>query len=141
MSFSAHDGLGMHWLIKAGIHITWITGRGCKGTAARAAELGIDELHMRVHDKERVLREVQERLGIGVEETAALGDDVPDLALAARATFFAAPANAKPVVRERAALVLTKHGGDGAVRELAERILAAQGRLAEILGRSGSGSA
>lgn len=140
VSFSAYDGLGMRWLLEAGLRITWITGRGCKATAARAAELGIDELHMRVRDKESVLREVQERLGIGVEATAALGDDLPDLALAERAALFAAPANAVPRVKEHAALVLEQRGGEGAVRELAERILAAQGRLEEILARSGSGA-
>ena len=96
--------------------------------AKRAEELGIRELHLAAGPKAEVLREIQERLSIGVDQTASMGDDLPDLGLAARSVFFAAPANARPEVRAAADLITLAAGGAGAVRELVEAILGAQGR-------------
>lgn len=127
-SFDVQDGIALRWLSKDGIKIAWITGRGCPVTAHRARELRIDVLEMQVESKNEMLRMVQERLRIGVDETIAMGDDLPDLGLRARATWFAAPANARIEVKERADLVLARSGGDGAVRELAEILLRARGR-------------
>lgn len=135
VAFDVHDGLGLAWLRRAGIALAWISGRGCPAVERRARELGVAELHLRVGDKERVLADVQAKLGVSVAETVAMGDDVPDLALAERAALFVAPANARAEVRARAGLVTRAAGGRGAVRELAERILAAQGRLPRELDR------
>jgi 3-deoxy-D-manno-octulosonate 8-phosphate phosphatase (KDO 8-P phosphatase) len=125
-SFDVHDGQGLTWLARAEVQVAWITGRGCEATERRAAELGVRELHLGASPKVEVLRKVQERLGIPPEETAAMGDDLPDLGLRERAAFFAAPANARPEVREVADLVARARGGEGAVRELAEAILRAK---------------
>ncbi len=127
-AFCAHDGQGLEWLRRAGIPTAWISGRGSKATERRARELGVEELHLEcAGPKDAVLRSLQERLGVPVEETAAMGDDLPDLALAERAAFFAAPANARPELLARADLVTRAFGGRGAVRELAELLLRAQG--------------
>ena len=125
--FSVYDGQGLVWLVREGIEIAWISGRGSRATQARARELGVRELHLQVAKKDEALAEIQERLGITVAETAAMGDDLADLALAARAGFFAAPANARAELRARADLVTRARGGEGAVRELAEAILRARG--------------
>lgn len=130
-SFDVQDGIALRWLSKSGFKIAWITGRGCAVTAHRAAELKIDALEMQVESKREVLARVQERFGIGIEETIAMGDDLPDLGLRARAGFFVAPANARPEVRDQSDLVLARSGGDGAVRELAEILLRARGRWQE----------
>lgn len=132
--FDVQDGLGLKLLQKEGVTLCWITGRGCPATSARAKELGVTELFVRAGPKDVVLRSVQQRLGIAADETVAMGDDLPDLAMARAADVFAAPANARPDVRERAALVTRASGGRGAVRELAEAILRAKGRWDEILG-------
>lgn len=124
VQFDVKDGLGLVLLRSAGLHIAWITGRGCEATRKRAAELGIEELHMRSGPKAAVLAEVQERLGLSQDETLAMGDDLPDLELAARAGLFAAPADAVPTLRARAELVTGACAGRGAVRELADLILA-----------------
>jgi 3-deoxy-D-manno-octulosonate 8-phosphate phosphatase (KDO 8-P phosphatase) len=124
--FHVRDGQGLVLLARAGVHLTWITGRGCRATERRAEELGVKELHTGVRDKASVLRGVQQRLGVGPRETIAMGDDLPDLALAECATLFAAPADAAAEVRERAGLVTQARGGCGAVRELCDAILAAQ---------------
>lgn len=130
-SFDVQDGIALRWLSKAGIKIAWITGRGCAVTEHRARELKIDALVMQVESKRETLAKLQERMQIGVEETVAMGDDLPDLGMRARAGFFAAPANARPEVRDRSDLVLSRSGGAGAVRELAEILLRARGRFQE----------
>jgi len=132
-SFCVYDGQGLKFLRAEGVTVCLITGRGSPATRVRAAELGITELFTQVVSKEEVLRSVQERLGIGVEETVAMGDDLPDLALARAAAVFAAPENARVEVRRRADLVTRAAGGRGAVRELCEEILRAKGRWDAIL--------
>ena len=126
-AFHVQDGIAIGWLRASGIVVAWISGRGCAGTEHRARELAVEELHLRVASKRATLREIQERLGIGSDETVAMGDDLPDLGLRAEAAFFAAPANAVVEVKERAHLVTRAGGGAGAVRELAERVLRARG--------------
>jgi len=137
-AFHVQDGQALVWLQRAGVAVAWISGRGSAPTRRRAEELGVAELHLRAGPKDGVLAGIQARLGIAVEHTAAMGDDLPDLALQRRAAFFAAPADARPEVRSAADLVTSARGGRGAVRELAEAILAAQGRWPEIAG-SGEG--
>lgn len=127
-SFDVQDGIALRWLAKSGFKIAWITGRGCAVTAHRARELKIDVLEMQVESKRDVLQSVQERLRVSVDETIAMGDDLPDLGMRVRAGWFVAPANARVEVKERADLVLARSGGDGAVRELAEILLRARGR-------------
>jgi 3-deoxy-D-manno-octulosonate 8-phosphate phosphatase (KDO 8-P phosphatase) len=131
--FHVQDGLALRWLAREGVAIAWITGRGCMANIQRARELEIDELCERVEDKGAALREIQTRRSIAIEETVAMGDDLPDLALRAASGFFAAPANAAAEVRMHADLVTRASGGAGAVRELVEAILRAKGRWQAIL--------
>jgi 3-deoxy-D-manno-octulosonate 8-phosphate phosphatase (KDO 8-P phosphatase) len=131
--FCIRDGQGLAWLRETGIVLAWITGRGCEATHRRAADCGVAHLFTHSGPKGPVLERLQEELGITASETVAMGDDLPDLALAERAAFFAAPADAREELRRRADLVCASRGGDGAVRELAERILRARGRWAAIL--------
>jgi len=125
--FDVHDGLGLVWLREAGVTVAWVSGRGSRAVERRAKELGIRELHLGVKDKLRALQELQRRLDIAPEQTVAMGDDFPDLVMASRAALFVAPANARAEIRARARLVTSAAGGAGAVRELAERMLAARG--------------
>jgi len=137
VTFHVHDGQGLAWLLKAGLELAWITGRGSRAVETRARELGIVHLFQRVGDKAECLRTLQERLDIAPDHTLAMGDDLADLALARRAALFVAPANARPEVRERAQLVTAAGGGAGAVRELAERVLKARGLWAACLAGPG----
>jgi len=125
-SFCVQDGQGLVWLARAGVTVAWITGRGSAPTKRRAGELGVTEVHMQAGPKDLVLAEIQERLQIPPAETVAMGDDLPDLGLAARAAVFVAPANARADIRERADLVTAASGGAGAVRELVEQMLVAR---------------
>lgn len=136
-SFCVQDGQGLVLLKREGIAVTWITGRGCDATRRRAHELGIEELHVGAGKKRDVLAGVQERLSIAPAETAAMGDDLPDLGLAAGAGVFVAPANGRPEIIERADHVTTASGGRGAVRELVELLLRARGRWQAIVDAAG----
>ena len=126
-SFCVKDGQGLSWLSRSGVICAWVTGRKVWATKVRARELGVTELHMGVKDKAEVLKSIQARLGISPDETIAVGDDLPDLALGRRAALLACPADAVQEVRARAGWISTRKGGQGAVRELAEEILRAKG--------------
>jgi len=128
-SFDVKDGLGLNLVRRAGITLAWITGRGCEATRRRAEELGVEELHMRAFGgKFTVLREIQARLGIAPEETVAVGDDLHDLPMGKAAAVFSCPSDAHSEVKARADWVMLRPGGRGAVRELCDAILVAQGK-------------
>lgn len=132
-AFDVRDGQGLVWLIRSEIEVVWITGRGCRATMRRAGELGVREVVSRSGPKREKLAEVQERLGIGPEETVAMGDDLPDLAMQHVAGFFCAPADARPEVRAAADWVTPSAAGRGAARDLCEVILRARGRWQSIV--------
>ena len=127
--FDVKDGLGLNLVRGAGITVAWITGRGCDATRRRADDLGVEELHMRVRGgKLAKLVEIQTRLGISAEETIAVGDDLPDLPMREAAAVFACPSDAHDSVLRRADWISSRPGGRGAVRELCDRLLVAQGQ-------------
>jgi len=134
--FHVQDGIAIEWLLQHGLAVVWISGRGSRATEVRAKELGVSELHTRVKDKRLCLEGVQRRRSIDVDETIVMGDDLPDLALLSACALFAAPRNAVAEVRARAGLVTRASGGAGAVRELAQAILAARGDWGAIVARS-----
>ena len=125
--FCVRDGLGLVLLARAGVTVAWITGRGCAATERRARELGVDRLVAHAGPKDEALAALQAELGVPPARTVAMGDDLPDLPLFARAGFTACPADAAAEVRAAADLVATARGGHGAVRELAEARLRARG--------------
>ena len=88
--------------------------------------------------KERVLASVQERLSILPEHTLAMGDDLIDLGMFARAAVRVAPANARAEIRARADFVTLSSGGLGAVREMAERVLRARGAWDDLVASAGA---
>ncbi|MBI5363522.1 MAG: HAD hydrolase family protein [Planctomycetes bacterium] len=133
MHFHVQDGLALRWLKKEGLRVVWITGRGCAATRARAKELEADELVERSAHKGTDLRALQQRFGVARENTLAMGDDLPDLALRGDCALFAAPANACDDVKERADHVTRAIGGHGAVREVCEALLRARGRWSAIV--------
>lgn len=133
--FCVRDGQGLVWLREAGVQLAWITGRGSKPTERRAQELGVAAFRPRSGPKHEVLAALQKELGVAPDATLAMGDDLPDLALARRAAFFAAPADARPEVRLRADWVAPTRAGDGAVRALCELVLRARGQWEALVAR------
>jgi 3-deoxy-D-manno-octulosonate 8-phosphate phosphatase (KDO 8-P phosphatase) len=130
--FEIQDGLGIRLLKEAGITCAIVTGRESHSVRLRAAELGITECHQDpTAAKLRIVSEMLERLGMGWEETAFLGDDLPDLSVMRRVGLPAAVGNASPDARASAAWQGERRGGHGAVREFVEALLGARGEWAE----------
>ena len=132
-AFNALDGAGLKMLEKAGITVAIITGRKAPCVELRARNLGIPRLYQGVHDKAACVNALLAELGLSADEAGYMGDDVMDLAVMGLCGFSAAPANAHDSVLQRAALVTRKHGGHGAVREVCDFILSAQGKLEEVI--------
>ena len=130
-AFSALDGVGLHMLADAGIAVAWITGSSAPAVAHRARMLGVRHVIQNAGDKVTPWRALAATLAVAPEHCAHIGDDLPDLPLMALCGFAATVPHAPAAVRAGAHYVTTRDGGYGAVRELAELILAAQGRLPE----------
>lgn len=137
LRFDVRDGLLMVEAIRAGLHVAWITGRGSPAVEERARNLGVSDLHLRVKDKAIVLRQVLERLSLTPDQTLAMGDDLPDLALRSVAGCFIAPADACAEVLAVADHVTTARGGRGAVREALELLFRAQDRWDALVAAHG----
>lgn len=133
--FDIQDGLGLKFLQWAGLEVLIVSGRYSPATEARARELGI-AFHQ--DDGARKMPSVtaaMERLGIGWDEVAMIGDDIPDLAVLRRAGLRVAVANAVPQVAAVAHWRTTREGGRGAAREFCDALLEARGQLEEVVER------
>ncbi|MDO4905774.1 MAG: HAD-IIIA family hydrolase [Lautropia sp.] len=122
-SFSVRDGFGIKLLQKAGIQLAVITGRRSTIVEQRATELGIDHVFQGVVDKRATLKTLCEQLGIGLEETAFMGDDWPDLSAMQACALPVAPVDAVPEVLAAARWIATARAGEGALREFANFLL------------------
>jgi 3-deoxy-D-manno-octulosonate 8-phosphate phosphatase (KDO 8-P phosphatase) len=125
--FHVRDGQGLKLLMDSGIEVAIITGRVSKALQHRADELGIEEVHQGVVDKESLLREILERKGLEGKQACCIGDDLPDLPLFNLVGFSVAVADASAEVLDAASYITKNSGGEGAVREVCELILHAQG--------------
>jgi len=117
-AFNVKDGLGISTWIKMGNHAAIITGKNSEIVKRRADELGIQHLFQGIKDKDRVLREIVDSLGISFDEVAAIGDDLNDLNMLQLANRSFTPANGVKEIQEIVDTVLSKKGGEGAVREM-----------------------
>lgn len=124
--FNAWDGLGLVLLKNAGIVVAFITMDHAPLVSLRADRLGISEIHQGVRDKLAVLKELSLKYHLGFEEIAYMGDDVNDVPALQAVGFSAAPANGRDQVRSTVRYVCSANGGEGAVREVADMILAVQ---------------
>ncbi|HET7229945.1 MAG TPA: HAD family hydrolase [Longimicrobium sp.] len=130
--FDIQDGLGIRLMKEAGIQVSIVTGRESHAVALRAKELEIDDVYQdRTAAKLKIVTELLERLEIGWDETAFVGDDLPDLPILRRVGLPAVVGNATSDARATAVWAAEKEGGRGAVREFAEALLTARGEWAE----------
>ena len=124
--FNARDGMGLKLLQKAGIITAIVTQERTKLVTRRAEKLAIPELHQGVLDKLSLVREMAARYGLTLSQVAYIGDDVNDFETLKVVGFSAAPADGMPQVAAVVDYVCQMKGGEGAVREIIEMILAAQ---------------
>jgi len=126
-AFSTRDGLGLKALQRFDIKVALITGRESRIVAERAAQLGIDLVYQGRDDKLNALRELMSETDVEERAICYAGDDWIDIPILDRVGLSVAPADAAPLVRERVHWVTSAGGGRGAVREICDLILAAQG--------------
>ncbi|MCX8003495.1 MAG: HAD hydrolase family protein [Burkholderiaceae bacterium] len=132
-AFHARDGHGIKLLQAAGIEVALLTARTSPIVARRAQELGIARVLQGQADKWAGLQALCAGAGRAAQDCGYMGDDWPDLPVLTRVGFAAAVADAAPEVKAVAHWVSSRAGGGGAVRELAEFVLRAQGRFEDLL--------
>jgi 3-deoxy-D-manno-octulosonate 8-phosphate phosphatase (KDO 8-P phosphatase) len=134
-SFYARDGHGLVLLHRAGLRSGIISGRNSRAVELRAQELGITFVRQGAFNKVEVFEDVMGAADVEESEVCFVGDDVVDIPLMRRAGLAAAVADATPETRAAAHYVTQLPGGFGAVREVCELILKAQGRWGELMKR------
>lgn len=117
-TFNIKDGLGISTWVKMGHQVAIITGRQSAIVKRRAEELGIQHIFQGIKDKDRVLKELVESLGLKFYEVAAIGDDLNDFNMLNLVGRSFTPNNGVKEIKESVDTVLSKNGGEGAVREM-----------------------
>lgn len=126
--YDIQDGLGIKMLQKAGIIVAIITGRVSASVTLRGQELGVDDVVQDPHARKLpALRRLLDAHGLTLAEAAFVGDDLPDLGVLRVVGLPACVANCTEEVFQASRVRLTRHGGQGAVREFAELLLKARG--------------
>lgn len=133
--FHTQDGLGLRMILREGIGVIAISGRTSPALECRARELRLTAVYQGVDDKLSVFEEVLKKNTLDPREVGCVGDDLVDLPILQRVGFAVAVANAVDEVREAADYVTTRPGGHGAVREVCEVILKAQGKWQKCVSR------
>jgi len=132
-AFNIQDGLGIKLLQASGVEVAIVTGRSSRALELRARELGVGRLVQGVQDKLEAFAALLEALSLQPAQTACVGDDLPDLPLIARCGLAVAVPQAPATLRSRAHYVTRRSGGRGAVREVCELLMQAQGTLARAM--------
>lgn len=132
-AFHVRDGAAIKWLQRSGIPVAFISGLASKATEHRAQDLGVADCFAGHLAKKPVLDELCAKYGLAYDQIAHLGDDLPDLPLLRRVGLACCPADAVAEVKAACHWVSDLPGGHGLLRAVAERILKAQGRWADIV--------
>ena len=132
-AFNVKDGLIVSYLKKAGIILGAITGRESATVTKRCAELKVDFCHQGIMDKAVVCKKLMEHYKLKAKEVAYIGDDINDLGVFKLVGLSVCPADAMVYIKEQVDLVTITKGGKGVFREVADLILATNGKLENIL--------
>jgi 3-deoxy-D-manno-octulosonate 8-phosphate phosphatase (KDO 8-P phosphatase) len=124
--FNTRDGMGLARVRQAGVAVAIISGEDSAIVHARAAKLKIDDVFSGVSDKLAVIRDLCARSQFALDEVAYIGDDLNDLAAMKCVGLACAVADAAQPLMAVAHYVTQRRGGDGAVREVCELIVAAK---------------
>ncbi len=135
--FHVRDGHGIKMAQQAGIEVAFLSGRRSDAAFHRARDLGVTRYHEGLRDKVAVFQELLAALNLTPQEVAAVGDELVDLPLLARVGLAVAVADAAPEAKAAAHWVTAAPGGRGAVREVTDLLLKAQGRWPDAGGQVG----
>jgi len=133
--FHVHDGHGIKMAQRAGLEVVFLSGRHSDAAFVRAKELGVTRYYEGSRDKVVVMEELCRTLRLTPEEVAAVGDELVDLPLFHRVGLAVAVADAVPEVKDAAHWVTANPGGKGAVREVTDLILKANGAWENLLAK------
>ena len=133
--FNVRDGHGLIMLMRYGVEVVLLTGRTSQVVSHRALDLGIKEIYQGVFNKLTVFEEILRKKNIVPAATAFVGDDVVDVPVLRRVGFSATVADASADLKNVVDYVTEQKGGRGAVREICEIILKAQGKWPEVAAR------
>ena len=132
-SFHARDGHGIKLLRQTGVEVAVISGRKSNSVALRMKNLGIEHVYQGHENKRAAFIELIEKIGITPEQAAHVGDDLLDLPIMMRVGLAIAVSDANFAVKQRADWCTTLPGGHGAVREVCDFIMQAQGHFDEVV--------
>ena len=133
--FDVQDGAGLVYWHRAGRRSVIVTARRSPIAAIRGRELGVARVYQHPAGKLDAFRDICRRFKVAPSSICAVGDDLMDLPILRRVGLAVAVANAVPEVKRAAHIITRRTGGGGAVRELIERLLKAQGLWSQILAR------
>lgn len=131
--FDTQDGIALQWLSWKGIQTGVISGRVSPATEERCRQVHCTYVYQGHIEKIPLFEEVLAKSGFAASEVAYIGDDLTDVVIMRRAGLAIAPANARPEVKACAQVVTARPGGAGAVREVCELLLKAQGHWEDLL--------
>lgn len=132
-TFHALDGLGIVLAKRWGLKIAFISARQSKALTLRAKELGVDALYQNRLEKLEAFRDLVRRFHLRPEEMCYIGDDLVDIPILKRVGFSVAVRNAVSEVKQHVSYVTKLDGGRGAVREVIEKVMQAQGKWGKVL--------
>ena len=132
-TFNSLDGAGLRLVELAGIRTGIITGRESAAVTARARELKLDFVVQDAFRKLPAYEKILSKSGLSDQQVCYVGDDITDLPVMARVGLAVAVSNAHPETKKRAHYVTRLQGGQGAVREVIDLILRAQGHYQKLL--------
>jgi len=131
--FDVHDGLGVYILNKSGVKTIIVTAKGSGTLKPRAKDMRITEVFADISPKSAILEKIVKKYGVTPEEVCFVADDLVDLGLMKIVGLPIAVFNAAPEIKQAASYITIRHGGRGAVREVAELILKSQGKWLDII--------
>ena len=131
-NFNVRDGHGLKIIQRYGIKIAILTGRKSEVVNHRAIDLEINDVYQGALNKKEVFKEILLKHNLAASTVAFMGDDIIDIPVLRQVGFSVAVADAVDVVKKNVDYVTKKKGGHGAVREICEMILQAQGKWPEI---------
>jgi 3-deoxy-D-manno-octulosonate 8-phosphate phosphatase (KDO 8-P phosphatase) len=131
--FDSQDGISLHWMSWKGIQTGVISGRVSPATEERCRQCRISYVYQGHIEKIPIFEEILAKAGVEPGQVAYVGDDLTDVVIMRRVGLAIATANARPEVKQCAHWVTRNPGGNGAVREVVELLLRAQGLWDEIL--------
>ena len=127
--FNSLDGHGLKMLKASGVELALITGRTSRCVEMRAKNLNITHVYQGVEKKWAAMQDLLGKLQLAPAQAAFMGDDVVDLPAMTRVGLAITVPQASPAVKDRAHYTTKREGGHGAVREVCELIMSAQGTL------------